>query len=193
MKYRQLSTKGTSRRWRADSYVCVRRLTRDGADSADRRATRTWTRLADKLESPTADLTRPRVRAGELATFPFEFDGQDLPPDNRGVEDAPGRDGQARHRGSASSRQERHLVLCSVPRRLSGVPDHQTSGTTPSIGLAATDKIYVVQTTAKIVQRCMLMCTDPGDLVLDPTAAQARLRMSRNSGVGAGSPSIPLG
>jgi adenine-specific DNA-methyltransferase len=31
------------------------------------------------------------------------------------------------------------------------------------------DKIYVVQTSAKVVERCMLMCTDPGDLVLDPT------------------------
>lgn len=31
------------------------------------------------------------------------------------------------------------------------------------------DKIYVVQTNALIVQRCLLMTTDPGDLVLDPT------------------------
>jgi adenine-specific DNA-methyltransferase len=30
-------------------------------------------------------------------------------------------------------------------------------------------KVYVVQTGAKIVQRCLLMATDPGDLVLDPT------------------------
>lgn len=29
--------------------------------------------------------------------------------------------------------------------------------------------IYVVQTTTKIIQRCILMTTDPGDLVLDPT------------------------
>lgn len=29
--------------------------------------------------------------------------------------------------------------------------------------------IYVVQTTTKTVQRCILMATDPGDLVLDPT------------------------
>ncbi|GAA0591273.1 site-specific DNA-methyltransferase [Caenispirillum bisanense] len=29
--------------------------------------------------------------------------------------------------------------------------------------------IYVVQTTWKVVQRCLLMTTDPGDLVLDPT------------------------
>ncbi|MEX1208774.1 MAG: site-specific DNA-methyltransferase [Acidimicrobiia bacterium] len=31
------------------------------------------------------------------------------------------------------------------------------------------DKSYVVQTNTKIIQRCMLMTTDPGDLVLDPT------------------------
>ncbi len=31
------------------------------------------------------------------------------------------------------------------------------------------DKLYVVQTANKIVQRCVLMTTDPGDLVLDPT------------------------
>lgn len=30
-------------------------------------------------------------------------------------------------------------------------------------------KLYVVQTHPKVIQRCMLMCTDPGDLVLDPT------------------------
>ena len=31
------------------------------------------------------------------------------------------------------------------------------------------DKTYVVQTNFKIVQRCLLMATDPGDLMLDPT------------------------
>jgi adenine-specific DNA-methyltransferase len=31
------------------------------------------------------------------------------------------------------------------------------------------DKTYVVQTSAKVVERCLLMATDPGDLVLDPT------------------------
>jgi adenine-specific DNA-methyltransferase len=30
-------------------------------------------------------------------------------------------------------------------------------------------KSYVVQTSAKVLQRCMLMTTEPGDLVLDPT------------------------
>jgi adenine-specific DNA-methyltransferase len=31
------------------------------------------------------------------------------------------------------------------------------------------DKLYVVQTGVKTIQRCILMATDPGDLVLDPT------------------------
>lgn len=33
----------------------------------------------------------------------------------------------------------------------------------------ASDKLYVVQTNTKVIERCMLLCTDPGDLVLDPT------------------------
>jgi adenine-specific DNA-methyltransferase len=31
------------------------------------------------------------------------------------------------------------------------------------------EKVYVVQSAVKIVERCLLMTTDPGDLVLDPT------------------------
>lgn len=41
-------------------------------------------------------------------------------------------------------------------------PDTQT-------GAFTDDKVYVVQTNTKVVERCMLMTTDPGDLVLDPT------------------------
>ncbi|MCE2917399.1 MAG: site-specific DNA-methyltransferase, partial [Rubrivivax sp.] len=33
----------------------------------------------------------------------------------------------------------------------------------------ADPKIYTVQTSSKIIERCLLMTTDPGDLVLDPT------------------------
>ncbi|WP_301101132.1 site-specific DNA-methyltransferase [Propionivibrio sp.] len=31
------------------------------------------------------------------------------------------------------------------------------------------DKVYVVQTNTKVIERCILMASDPGDLVLDPT------------------------
>jgi adenine-specific DNA-methyltransferase len=34
-------------------------------------------------------------------------------------------------------------------------------------------KLYVVQTVAKVIERCLLMTTDPGDLVLDPTGGSA--------------------
>ena len=40
--------------------------------------------------------------------------------------------------------------------------DTQTSG-------FASDRLYVVQTLPEVIQRCLLMTTDPGDLVLDPT------------------------
>jgi adenine-specific DNA-methyltransferase len=33
----------------------------------------------------------------------------------------------------------------------------------------ASDKQYVVETSTKVIERCLLMATDPGDLVLDPT------------------------
>jgi adenine-specific DNA-methyltransferase len=38
-----------------------------------------------------------------------------------------------------------------------------------STGSFTTDKVYVVQTANKVIERCILMTTDPGDLVLDPT------------------------
>ncbi|OGI90090.1 hypothetical protein A2911_00275 [Candidatus Nomurabacteria bacterium RIFCSPLOWO2_01_FULL_40_15] len=31
------------------------------------------------------------------------------------------------------------------------------------------EKVYVVQTNKKVIARCLLLCTDPGDLVFDPT------------------------
>lgn len=40
--------------------------------------------------------------------------------------------------------------------------DTQTSG-------FASEKVYVVQTLPTVIERCMLMTTDPGDVVLDPT------------------------
>ncbi len=41
--------------------------------------------------------------------------------------------------------------------------------TDTSAGGYSDDKVYVVQTNRKVIQRCMLMASDPGDLVLDIT------------------------
>ena len=48
------------------------------------------------------------------------------------------------------------------------LPTHMTANWQDTTTFMS-DKVYVVQTSAKVVQRCILMTTDPGDLVLDPT------------------------
>lgn len=40
---------------------------------------------------------------------------------------------------------------------------------TDAVSSFMSDKLYIVQSSKKAVQRCILMTTDPGDLVLDPT------------------------
>ncbi len=41
--------------------------------------------------------------------------------------------------------------------------------TDTATGGYAEEKVYVVQTIRRVIERCLLMTTDPGDLVLDPT------------------------
>ncbi len=40
---------------------------------------------------------------------------------------------------------------------------------TDTVSSFMSGKVYVVQTNTKVIERCMLMCSDPGDLVVDPT------------------------
>ena len=47
--------------------------------------------------------------------------------------------------------------------------------------MSPTDKRYVVQTATKAIQRCILMTTDPGDLVLDPTLWLGHHRLGRRA------------
>ena len=53
------------------------------------------------------------------------------------------------------------------------------------------EKIYVVQSATKVIQRCILMTTDPGDLVLDPTCGSGTTAYVAEQWDGVGSPSIP--
>ena len=43
------------------------------------------------------------------------------------------------------------------------------------------EKVYVVQTGTKVIERCLLMSTDPGDLVLDPTCGGGTTRLRRGA------------
>lgn len=53
-------------------------------------------------------------------------------------------------------------------RYLRDYPGYEASNIWLDIAVR-TDKQYVVETSSSAIQRCLLMCTDPGDLVLDPT------------------------
>ena len=59
----------------------------------------------------------------------------------------------------------------NTPRYIRFLNDHPVTELTNlwTDVMGAQDVIYVVQTNPRIVQRCILMTTDPGDLVLDPT------------------------
>jgi adenine-specific DNA-methyltransferase len=49
------------------------------------------------------------------------------------------------------------------------VGEHTNVWSDTQTGAFTDDKVYVVQTNTKVIERCLLMTTDPGDLVLDPT------------------------
>jgi adenine-specific DNA-methyltransferase len=56
-------------------------------------------------------------------------------------------------------------------RYLSDFPVYPISNLWTDTGTSgfSSDKLYVVQTLPKVIERCILMTTDPGDLVVDPT------------------------
>ena len=56
----------------------------------------------------------------------------------------------------------------SYKRFLDDFPAYEISNLWTDVA-GSPDKVYVVQTAPAVVQRCILMASDPGDLVLDPT------------------------
>jgi len=86
--------------------------------------------------------------------------------------------GAGRHWRTHEKGRDR-LVKCgrvnpsaSRPFYIEGFDDSPTTNTsnlwTESLA-GAQNKVYIVQTNERVVERCVLMTTDPGDLVLDPT------------------------
>jgi adenine-specific DNA-methyltransferase len=67
-----------------------------------------------------------------------------------------------------ADRVESRATTVAYVRYIDDFPAYPLSNIWTDVAGAA-GKIYVVQTSTTIVQRCILMATDPGDLVLDPT------------------------
>jgi adenine-specific DNA-methyltransferase len=99
--------------------------------------------------------------------FPVEFDGATYRP-KRGY----WKTGES---GMAALIAARRLEATSgglyYVSYLEDFPVYSLSNSWDDTGIAgfASDKFYVVQTTPKVVQRRVLMTTDPGDVVFDPT------------------------
>jgi len=60
-------------------------------------------------------------------------------------------------------------VRCRITARDQGATGVGNVWLDVLMGSFVQQKIYVVQTASSVIQRCFLMTTDPGDLVLDPT------------------------
>ncbi|MBJ3764391.1 site-specific DNA-methyltransferase [Maribius pontilimi] len=69
---------------------------------------------------------------------------------------------------------DRVMLMGSTPRyvrKLDDFPVFPITDVWSDTGVSgfADPRVYVVQTSSKVIERCILMATDPGDLVLDPT------------------------
>ena len=71
----------------------------------------------------------------------------------------------------AAGRLMRRNTSLNYKRYLSDFPAYPISSSWTDTALAGwgEGKVYAVQTARRVIQRCILMTTDPGDLVLDPT------------------------
>jgi adenine-specific DNA-methyltransferase len=111
--------------------------------------------------------TSQTTRVGQTTVFPIELSGDTYRPAKGGWKT--NQEG-ARKLGYANRLIGLGKTLTYV-RFLDDFPAFPITnfwGDTVTSGFGD-PKLYVVQTNTKVIERCMLMCTDPGDLVLDPT------------------------
>ncbi|WP_336031027.1 site-specific DNA-methyltransferase [Geodermatophilus sp. FMUSA9-8] len=111
-------------------------------------------------------LTSARVREGRTGYFPVEFEGRTYLPSSR--EWSTHREGMQRliHAGRVAATGN-SLSYIRYLDDFPGIP--VTNLWTDTQSGSGMDKTYVVQTNTKVIERALLMTTDPGDLVLDPT------------------------
>ncbi len=106
---------------------------------------------------------------GAASWFPVQLNGQEFRPSAQ-ARWKTNEEGMKRlllagrvHQRGTSLRYVRHLGDFPVVARSNIWDDTVVAGS------RGEEKSYVVQTASRVIERCILMCTDPGDLVLDPT------------------------
>lgn len=151
----------------ADAYALI-----ELPDGSRRRMTPDERNLRSPLPSAARpfrldNLTSPRVRAGRTGYYPVDLDQRSFLPGKGEWKTHP--DGMARLR--AAGRLGIAGNTLSYVRFIEDFPAFSMTSSWDDTTIAGfgDQKLYVVQTNRKVVERCMLMATDPGDLVLDPT------------------------
>jgi len=102
-----------------------------------------------------------------LGEAPFEFQGRTFTPGGRYWSTSP----TGMTRLAFSDRlvgRDKELAYRRYLEDFSVIP-FSTTWTDTMMSSRSENKLYVVQSSAKVIQRCMLLTTDPGDLVFDPT------------------------
>jgi adenine-specific DNA-methyltransferase len=113
------------------------------------------------------NLTSPGVREARTGYYPIEFDGYTFLP--QAGEWKTHKEGMERLR--LANRLAATGAGLYYVRFMDDFPAYPINNSWIDTVVAgfASEKLYVVQTNPKIIERVMLMTTDPGDLVLDPT------------------------
>ncbi len=101
----------------------------------------------------------------ENTTVPFTFEGETFHP-------GPNACWKTTVEGLQRLVQQKRIVKAGrtlrFVRYLEDFPAYEVTNLWDDVA-GAPDKVYVVQTSPAVIQRCILMATDPGDLVFDPT------------------------
>jgi adenine-specific DNA-methyltransferase len=169
LKYRQLFTEKQPGGDGASAY------TRIELPNGDRRtmtkAERKDASVASKVGTiiTYGDLTSARVREGQSGYFAVPIFGREIFPPKREW---------STHRIGIDRLLKVNRITEVGPENVGYVRRLLDFPVTPQTNLWSDtmgqnqyggEKTYVVQTQVSVVQRCLLMTTDPGDLVLDPT------------------------
>lgn len=141
------------------------------ADGGHRRMTKEerddWSSLPERALVYRRDNLTSQRPANENDVRSYEFEGRPYTPGKGTFKtDKKGLDSLYK-----AGRLEAYGVTLSYRRFANDFPYSPINNqwTDTLTGGYAEARYYVVQTTTKAIQRCMLMTTDPGDLVLDPT------------------------
>jgi adenine-specific DNA-methyltransferase len=123
-----------------------------------------------RLDNATSQSTGRSKGEGAACWFPMKLGGKSFTPGDRATWKT---NEEGMRRLLAAERLESTGTGLYCVRYMEDFPAYPIANVWADTGVAgfASDKRYVVETSTKVVERCMLMTTDPGDLGLDPTCS----------------------